>query len=114
MTLGPSLVLLALFDRSGIGDTNTFARAIVVYGRVPLFYYVLHIALIHITSNFIFWLEQHRWRIGWGGDNRLNVGLPLTYVIWIAIVLALYLPSRWFANVKASAWGRERRWLSYL
>jgi len=114
MTLGPALVLLALFDRFRVGESSSVARAIVVYGRVPLFYYLLHIALIHLTSNALFWLQTHRWRIGWNGDNRLNVGLLLTYVIWIAVVLTLYLPCRWFANVKASAWGRRQRWLSYL
>jgi uncharacterized membrane protein len=114
MTLGPALMLLALFDRSGVGESNAFARAVVVYGRVPLFYYLLHIALIHLTSNALFWISTHRWRVGWSGDNRLNIGLPLTYVSWLAIVLGLYLPCRWFANVKASAWGREQRWLSYL
>ncbi|MGH7284779.1 MAG: DUF1624 domain-containing protein, partial [Polyangiaceae bacterium] len=51
MTLGPALVLLALFDRSGVGDTNPFARAVVVYGRVPLFYYLIHVLLIHLVSN---------------------------------------------------------------
>jgi uncharacterized membrane protein len=114
MTLGPALVLLALFDRSRVGETNPLAKALVVYGRVPLFYYLLHVLVIHTTSNIVFLIERHAWRVGWNGDNRLNVGLPLTYLAWIAIVVALYFPCRWFANVKASAWGREQRWLSYL
>jgi uncharacterized membrane protein len=114
MTLGPALVLLALFDRSGIGDANPFAKALVVFGRVPLFYYLLHVLLIHTTSNVVFLIEKHSWRVGWSGENALNVGLPLTYVAWICIVVVLYFPCRWFANVKASAWGREQRWLGYL
>jgi uncharacterized membrane protein len=114
MTLGPSLTLLALFDRSGVGDTNAFAKALVIYGRVPLFYYVLHVALIHTASNLVYLEEKHVWRAGWSGDHALNVGLPWTYAIWIVAVASLYLPCRWFANVKASAWGREQRWLSYL
>jgi uncharacterized membrane protein len=114
MTLGPALVLLALFDRSSVGDTNPFAKALVIYGRVPLFYYLLHVLVIHTASNIVFLIEKHSWRVGWSGDHALNIGLPLTYVTWILVVVILYVPCRWFAGVKASTWGREQRWLSYL
>jgi hypothetical protein len=50
----------------------------------------------------------------WYDKDRLDVGLPLTYVAWIAAVAALYPACLWFSRVKASPWGRERAWLSYL
>ena len=114
MTLGPALVLLALFDRTSALEDNPLARFVVIYGRVPLFYYLIHVLVIHLVSNGVFWEEHHVWRTTWSGPNRLDVGLPLAYVAWVAIVAALYFPSRWFANLKASDWGKKQWWLSYL
>ena len=114
MTLGPALVLLAFFEGSGIGDSNPLARMVVVYGRVPLFYYLIHVAIIHLVSNAVFWEEHHTWRTTFSGQGRLDVGLPLAYVAWLAIVIGLYFPCRWFANLKASEWGKKQWWLSYL
>ena len=114
MTLGPALVLLAIFEQTKVGDANPFAKIIVIYGRVPLFFYLIHVLVIHLVSNGIFWNEHHAWRTTFFGPNRLDIGLPLAYVAWLAIVGALYFPSRWFANLKFSAWGRKQWWLSYL
>ncbi|MGH7282915.1 MAG: hypothetical protein ACRELY_15435, partial [Polyangiaceae bacterium] len=111
---GPALVLLAIFEQTRVGDFSPVAKMIVIYGRVPLFYYLIHVLLIHLVSNGIFFEEHHVWRTSWFGPNRLDIGLPLAYVAWIAIVLVLYFPSRWFANVKASDWGRAQWWLGYL
>ena len=44
MTLGPALILLAIFDRIGISESNP----LLTYGRVPLFYFVVHLLLIHL------------------------------------------------------------------
>ena len=114
MTLGPALVMLAIFEATRVGDANPLARMVVVYGRVPLFYYLIHVAVIHLVSNGIFWEQHHAWRTTFFGPNRLDIGLPLAYVAWMAIVAGLYFPSRWFMNVKASAWGKKQWWLSYL
>ena len=49
MTLGPSLMLLAWFDRLDLSaPKNWFWRKILVFGQVPMFYYILHIWLIHV------------------------------------------------------------------
>jgi uncharacterized membrane protein len=50
MTLGPSIALLGLLDR----EPGRLGRALIVFGRVPLFYYVLHIALIHASSALMY------------------------------------------------------------
>lgn len=113
MTLGPALVLLGLFEKSRVGDENPIARMLVVFGRVPMFFYLIHVLVIHLVSNGVFWEEHHAWRTTWSGPNRLDVGLPLAYLAWLAIVFALYFPSKWFAGVKASDWGRRQWWLSY-
>jgi uncharacterized membrane protein len=116
MTLGPALLALAYFDR----PLGRLARPVVTFGRVPLFFYLLHIPLIHGAAALCDWL-----RFGWSPlaaagpwevrpqevPGGYGLGLPLVYLVWAGVVLALYPPCRWFAGVK-----RRRRdgWLSYL
>jgi uncharacterized membrane protein len=115
MTLGPAILLLAIFDR----PLGAWAKPIITFGRVPLFFYLLHIPLIHggaVLCDYI--------RFGWSPmatdgpwavkpdqvPANYGVSLPMVYLVWIAVVLILYPPCRWFAGVK-----RRRRdaWLSY-
>jgi hypothetical protein len=114
MTLGPSLILLALLD--GVKAESGLSWFLLVYGRVPLFYYVIHLYLIHILA-ILAALASHQpvWHgpivaaptpLGYGH------GLPLVYAIWILVVVMLYLPCRWFMNVKSRH--RDWAWLSYL
>jgi uncharacterized membrane protein len=112
MTLGPAIASLAWFERL----SGTAARFLIVFGRVPLFYYVLHIFLIHAValalgvmagfpaSTFLkpFFLNPPA---GWG------YGMPAVYALWVAVVLALYPVCRWYAGLKAR---RRDAWLSYL
>jgi uncharacterized membrane protein len=111
MTLGPAIASLAWFDRlSGAG-----ARFLIVFGRVPLFYYILHLFLIHAAALAIgvwagfppaaFFRSIFEMPQGWG------YGLPVVYAVWAAVVLALYPVCRWFADLKAR---RREVWLSYL
>ena len=111
MTLGPALVALALLDNV----RGRIANAIAVFGRVPMFYYVVHIFVIHILA-YIFALIQG----GRGDFLSLDVGsfpewygtgLPGVYLAWAIVILILYLPCRWFASLKSR---RKDPWLSYL
>lgn len=113
MTLGPSIMLMPLLERAGANAGRFFT----VFGRVPLFYYIAHIYLIHamalvgaamlglpldyVTDNDLIWVSKPGW--GWG--------LPVVYAVWIAAVLLLYYPSRWFMRVKQQ---NKQWWLSYL
>jgi uncharacterized membrane protein len=111
MTLGPAIALLPLLERL----RGPLARAVRVDGRVPLFFYVLHLALIHALAIGVAALAgfdprrfRHVWMFlppDWG------YGLPVVYLVWAAVVLALYPACRWFAGVKAR---RREAWLSYL
>jgi hypothetical protein len=116
MTLGPGILLLGFFDRYLEDATKGVAGIFVVYGRVPLFYYLLHVLLIHAASEVVYSVKTGVVTIPrrWFGPEALNVGLPMTYVTWILAVASLYPLCLWFSRVKASPWGRERRWLSYL
>ena len=111
MTLGPAITLLPLLERcSGPG-----ARFFVVYGRVPLFYYVLHLYLIHALAVGVAYLAGYDLRAFFTifalFPKEYGFGLPVVYLAWLAVVATLYLPCRWFAGVKQR---RHDVWLSYL
>jgi uncharacterized membrane protein len=113
MTLGPSLIALAWLERAG----GRLVEWISVYGRVPLFFYVVHIAVAHAVGIAIAFAQGGELRrLPIVADpasipNWYGVSLPGVYVAWAVVVLAVYPACRWFARVKA-----ERRdwWLSYL
>jgi uncharacterized membrane protein len=117
MTLGPALLMLRAFD----GWTPDALRPAAVYGRVPMFYFVLHLPLIHLLAiaacyaryDAVHWMFESPDLAhypftpppGWG------FGLPVVYAVWVGVVLALYPLCRWFAGVKQR---RRDAWLSYL
>jgi len=116
MTLGPTIALLPLLERC----RGPVVRWLTVFGRVPFFYYMLHIPLIHALA-----LVVSAARLGsvtpWLFANH-PMGQPeppegytwtlwQLYLVWAVAVLLLYLPCRWFADLKVR---RSDRWLSYL
>ena len=117
MTLGPAFTLLRAFDRPVSGSL----RPVLTIGRVPLFYFVAHLAAIHGLAVLICWLRYGavHWMFESPDLSRFPIteppgwplGLPAVYAIWISLVLALYPLCRWYAAVKARS---RSRWLSYL
>jgi uncharacterized membrane protein len=116
MTIGPALIVLSLFDR----DLGGFSRPILTFGRVPLFFYLLHLPLIHILAVLLAYL-----RYGYAGGVWLGPPWPGTiasyppnygyslwvvYALWLLVILLLYPLCRWFAEVKQR---RRDPWLSY-
>jgi uncharacterized membrane protein len=116
MTLGPSLVLLGLLD--GATAVRGLSRILMVYGRVPLFYYVLHIYLLNCMAMLIsLAFHQPVWHgtvIADFAQRPLGYGhgLPFIYAMWILAVAILYLPCRWFMELRSRH--RDWNWLSYL
>jgi hypothetical protein len=112
MTLGPSLLLLAALD----GRTRAMGP-LEVYGRVPMFFYLLHVPLITVSAGFVHLIMTGHFTQPetYGGGPLIGVGpfgLVGVYLVWIAIVVALYLPCRtWGALKRRHA---DWRWLSYL
>ena len=117
MTLGPALILLGLMD--GVKGDRGLGRIFVVYGRVPMFYYIVHLYLIHLiaivaaaaTHQPVAWL--------WHGASFLlptpegyGHGLPFIYAMWILAVAILYLPCLWYMEFRRRH--RDWTWLSYL
>jgi uncharacterized membrane protein len=114
MTLGPIFLLLALADHP---RASRVFEALVVFGRVPLFFYVLHLYLIHILAIIVavLWHQPIAWLFHGAvfGDTPPNYGhdLPFVYAIWALVVVALYWPCKRMADLKAT--GRYP-WLSYM
>jgi uncharacterized membrane protein len=116
MTLGPSLILLGLLDRAKA--ERGLNRILLVFGRVPLFYYVLHLYVIHVLAILVS-LAFHQPVLHGSviADSATKPagyghGLPFIYAMWILAVAILYLPCLWFMKLR----GRHRdwAWLSYL
>jgi uncharacterized membrane protein len=106
MTLGVIFLLLALATAGGWG---WFGRALETYGRVPLFYYILHLYAIHLAAILLGYLTHQPVQWLFHGGFFLNYppdgqpyghGLGVVCAVWIAVVVLLYLPCKWFARVK--------------
>jgi uncharacterized membrane protein len=116
MTLGPTLIVIGLAERW----RSKPAQVLAVFGRVPLFYYLLHIPLIHAAACLVSLAREGRIDPWLFGNFPLapppvpagyTWSLPLLYAVFAACVVALYFPCRWFARVRAN---RRSGWLSYL
>ncbi|MEP7106347.1 MAG: heparan-alpha-glucosaminide N-acetyltransferase domain-containing protein [Ferruginibacter sp.] len=114
MTLGPALIALAFLENVHDRWLPVFS----VYGRVPFFYYVLHLYIIHSLLVIVFFATGH------GAAQIVDPRIPflfrpfnfgfslgIVYAIWISIVASLYLPCRWFNKYKMS---HSQWWLKYL
>ncbi|HKA70155.1 MAG TPA: heparan-alpha-glucosaminide N-acetyltransferase domain-containing protein [Xanthobacteraceae bacterium] len=113
MTLGPGLVLLAAFE----GVRGRVADIVVTFGRVPFFYYVAHLYLIHALAAvyMLAIMGDAAWLFGDGPLRHkpagYGLGLAGIYAVWLFVVVALYPLCRWFAALKQR---RTDWWLSYL
>jgi len=111
MTLGPSILLLCYLDKRQFRPANP----LLIFGRVPLFYFLIHLYVIHLLAVALAWIRYGHlvsvnplikvYPPGYGYD------LWVVYLIWIGIVALLYPLCLWFANVKQR---RHDWWLSYL
>ncbi|MGA7218624.1 MAG: heparan-alpha-glucosaminide N-acetyltransferase domain-containing protein [Candidatus Sulfotelmatobacter sp.] len=116
MTVGPALVFLWAVD----AGTPRWLRPALIVGKVPMFYYLLHIPLIHLLAvgicyaryGQVYWMFEsptpRQFPVspppGWG------YSLPIVYLLWAVVVLTLYPLCRWFAGLKQR---RNDAWLSY-
>ena len=115
MTLGPSILLMPFVEKSQGGLT----KALITFGRVPFFYYLVHIPLIHLsalivglirqghivsewynTSPYTQMQEEHRW------------SLALLYVVFIIDVIILYFLCQWYEKYKFEH--PEKKWLKFI
>jgi uncharacterized membrane protein len=117
MTLGPALILLRLAE----APRARWLEPARIIGKVPLFYFLVHLALIHALA--VLW-SAVRYGSVHGMFESPSLGqfpitvppdwgfaLPGVYAAWLAVVLAMYPLCRWYAALKQR---RTDWWLSYL
>jgi uncharacterized membrane protein len=116
MTLGPVLIILSWME----GKELNFLKPALVFGRVPLFYYVLHFYLIHTISLISYMvindksLSEVDFHFGnaFGGiPTGWGYSLGIVYIAWISVVVALYPVCKWYNRYKST---HSYTWLSYV
>lgn len=117
MTLGPALIVLALTDR--IEGKALWQRVAIVFGRVPMFFYILQWFVAHgagvllgwIAGKDVSYLFKNLLEMGQSAPPDHGFSLGVTYIAWIAGVVLLYPLCRWYGEYKR----RNKHWiLSYL
>lgn len=118
MTLGPALLVLSVLDRMQFRPLNP----LLVFGRVPLFYFLLHLYLIHGLAVVLAILRYGSGAFlfhplpSMGGPASLypqgyGYSLGVVYLVWIGLVVALYPVCVWYWRLKST---RKSWWLRYL
>ena len=112
ITLGPAIIFLAFAEK----PLNGFTKFVSVYGRVPMFYYLIHIYLIHFLAMLAAQLTGFGWKASiadiFPEVKGYGFNLWVVYLIWTGVVLALYPLCKWYDKYKAG--NKEKWWLSYL
>jgi uncharacterized membrane protein len=117
MTLGPSLIFLALAEK----PLNAVTSRISVFGRVPFFFYLAHIALVHGLAVIGAVIDHHKWSdmvvstwvTGSPGLKGYGFNLLTVYIIWVGVILILYPFCRAYDRYKRANQA-TKKWLSYL
>lgn len=110
MTLGPAFVALGMLE----SVRGPIAEKLALFGRVPMFFYLLHLPLIHGLAA-VFALQRYGTRALTFGPMNIpddfGYSLPVVYAAWAAVILMLYPACRWFADLKRRR--RDLTWLGY-
>ena len=115
VTLGIMFLLLAFAEEF----QNYIKKVTLIYGKVPLFYFVVHFYVIHILTLIMLFAQGFNWSQfefasgTFGRPKGAESGLPLgtIYLIWICVVVILYKPCQWFGKYKAE---NQHWWLKYI
>jgi len=117
-TIWPVLIFLALI-RDKV--SSRLGKIAIVYGRVPLFFFILHFYILHIATVIAYLLRGHSIQEGVAGVPGIpfkfampgeGYSLTIVYLVWIAIVILMYPLCKWYGRYKTEH--REKWWLSYL
>ena len=112
ITIGPGLILLAWLEKV----TSAWTKVVVIYGRVPMFYYLLHFFVLHLLCMILFFVSGYKMSQVADGmmlfrPNDFGYPLGIVYLIWMAVVTALYPLCKRYSVYKAT---HKNWWLSYL
>jgi uncharacterized membrane protein len=115
ITLGIMFFILSWAE----GADKSLLKLPVLFGKVPMFYFLTHFYLIHISLLILLAFQGFGWNdwsfatgtFGRPQGVESGVSLGAVYAIWIAVVASLYLPCRWYGRLKAE---NKHWWLKYL
>jgi uncharacterized membrane protein len=115
VTLGIMFLILALAEKL----TGPVKHAVSVYGKVPLFYFLVHFYFIHLILVALMFIQGFSWHQldfasgTFGRPKGIESGVSLwaIYLIWMSVVLILYKPCVWFGKYKAT---HTQWWLRYI
>jgi uncharacterized membrane protein len=115
VTIGILFLMLAAAERS----KNKLTEFVSVYGRVPLFYFLVHFFVIHLLLLVLLFAQGFSWQQmqfasgSFGRPAGVTSGLPLSvvYLVWMGVVLLLYKPCLWYGRHKST---HRHWWLRYL
>ena len=116
MTMGPALMLLAALE----SVRSRLVKPVTVFGKVPFFFYILHLYLIHALAMMLLMYSGRdgseyilsAQRIRSGSLSSFGQSLEAVYIVWILVVLMLYPICKWYQNFRENhpaIW-----WLRYL
>lgn len=116
ITLGPSLIVLSLSEKF----KGKLFEVMVLFGKVPMFFYIIHIYWIHLLAVLAVYLSGYDPKLMiidvWIGFvtelHGYGFSLGVVYLIWVFVVVGLYPVCVWFWNYKKN--NRRYWWLSYL
>jgi len=116
MTMGPALIFLSRIE----SVANRLTKLVIVFGRVPFFFYVLHLYVIHALAMLLLVYKDRDWheyilsarRIMSGRLSDFGLSLGAVYLIWILIVLLLFPICMWYQTYRQN--NPSKWWLSYL
>lgn len=114
VTLGLMLVFFSVID----GVNNSFTGWMTVYGKVPMFYYILHWYLVHLSMLAMSFLQGYSVAdipsgpLNFGRPEGAGISLGGVYAVWFSLVILLYPACKWYGRYKADH--PEISWLRYV
>jgi uncharacterized membrane protein len=114
MTLGPAIALLPYAERW----KGWIGRALETFGRVPMWYYLMHLLVIHTAAIVVNGIRTGVWSNAWfttapyaqvPPEGKWNLGM--LYLVWAACILILYPLSKWYSDRKRT---NPAPWMRYL
>ncbi|MES1221493.1 MAG: hypothetical protein ABUT20_38695, partial [Bacteroidota bacterium] len=105
MTLGPLIALVPFAEKA----KGRVAEILSIFGKVPMFYYLLHVILIHLSALVVNFFRSGNIHQDWYGmapfytqqPEGVRWSLALMYLVWIVDVAILYFACTWYEKVKA-------------
>ena len=116
MTIGPALIFLSAIEAFG----NRLPKSVIVFGKVPFFFYIIHLYVIHALAMLLLVYDGRDWHqyilsargIMSGALRNFGLSLGAIYVVWIMVLASLYPLCKWYQTYRENH--PSKWWLSYL